>query len=296
MLALLSFRPFRRISYECFLRSHQALALVGVYGIFKHIPDKAILPRLYIYIALGVLGCTSCSSLAVLLFRNGLFSGNGCPRAKITSHKNRTETEKDDSTPKLTPIKVSLYLPRPVTVIAGQYINLWLPSVSMWSWAQTHPFTVTSWSRGKQNILELVVEPRQGLTKSLAHRAHLMGLGGLQCMALYSGPHGITESVDNYESVLCVASGPGIAAVIPYVKKLIHSYNTCTSHVRRVHLVWQVESLHEFWLYWQKIPRTNGIGVAISMQELLNDMLTDDVLDDGYVRLSHPLLIAKNWI
>ena len=180
--------------------------------------------------------------------------------------------------------------------MAGQYINLWLPSVSMWSWAQTHPFTVTSWSRGKQNILELVVEPRQGLTKSLAHRAHLMGLGGLQCMALYSGPHGITESVDNYESVLCVASGPGIATIIPYVKKLIHSYNTCTSHVRRVHLVWQVESLREFWLYWQKIPRTNGIGVAISMQELLNDMLTDDVLDDGYVRLSHPLLIAKNWI
>ena len=155
---------------------------------------------------------------------------------------------------------------------------------------------VTSWSRGKRYILELVVEPRQGLTKSLAHRAHLMGLDGLQCMAFYSGPHGITESVDNYESVLYVASGPGIAAVIPYVKKLIHGYNTCTSHVRRVHLLWQVESLREFCLRQPKIPRTNDIGAAVSMQELLNDMLTDDVLDDGYVCLSHPLLIAKNWI
>ena len=32
------------------------------------------------------------------------------------------------------------------------------------------------------------------------------------------------------------------------------------------------------------------------MQELLNDMLTDDVLDNGYVRLSQPLLITKNGI
>lgn len=46
----------------------------------------------------------------------------------------------------------------------------------------------------------------------------------------------------------------------------------------------------------RKTPRANDIGAAVSMQELLNDMLTDDVLDDGYVRLSHPLLIAKNWI
>ena len=57
-------------------------------------------------------------------------------------------------------------------------------------------------------------------------------------MALYSGLYGIIESVDNYESVLCVASRPGIAAVIPYVKKLIYGYNICISHIYRVHLVW----------------------------------------------------------
>jgi NAD(P)H-flavin reductase len=146
----------------------------------------------------------------------------------------------------LTPIRICLYLPRPISVRAGQYINLWLPSVSLWSWAQTHPFIVTSWSLGKYGMLEMLVEPRQGLTKTLARRAKLMGRDGFSCLALYSGPHGLTESVDNYESVLLVASGAGIAAVIPYVKYLIHGYNTCTSHVRRVHLVWQVVSLREY--------------------------------------------------
>jgi hypothetical protein len=39
--------------------------------------------------------------------------------------------------------------------------------------------------------------------------------------------------------------------------------------------------------------KANDVGVAISMQELLNDLLTDDVLDDGYVCL-HIVLTHYN--
>ncbi|KAJ5642331.1 hypothetical protein N7490_006331 [Penicillium lividum] len=266
-LGLFSLPIFRRISYEFFLRTHQALAVGSFYSIWRHISGETLLPRLYIYVAIGVLACTLCFNLALFLFRNGLFSGNGCPRARITCQIESIENEKTENPTKLTPIKICIYLPRPITVMAGQYINLWLPSVSMWSWAQTHPFMVTSWFRGKHGMLEVLVEPRQGLTKILARRANLMGPGGFSCMALISGPHGITESVENYESVLLVASGMGLAAIIPYVKMLIHGYNTCTSQVRRIHLIWQVESL----------------CIAISLEEMLNDLLSDDVLDGGYI-------------
>lgn len=102
---------------------------------------------------------------------------------------------------------------------------------------------VTSWSQGEQGVLDLLVQPRRGLTKTLVRQPHAVGSSGFSSWALYSGPHGISEHVDNYESVLLVACGAGLAAVIPYVKKLIHGYNTCRSHVRRVHLIWQVESL-----------------------------------------------------
>jgi hypothetical protein len=64
-------------------------------------------------------------------------------------------------------------------------------------------------------------------------------------LAMFTGPHGTSEIVDGYETVLLVASGFGIAATIPYLKKMIHGYNTCTLHVRRVHLVWQIESIGE---------------------------------------------------
>ncbi|KAH3043573.1 hypothetical protein KXV27_005650 [Aspergillus fumigatus] len=48
---------------------------------------------------------------------------------------------------------------------------------------------------------------------------------------------------------------------------MIHGYNTCTSQVRRLHLVWQVGS----------------IGEVAAAQSLLNNLLKDDIVDDGYI-------------
>lgn len=192
------------------------------------------------------MGCTSIFHLILLLYRNGLFSGNGCPRVISIYHTDERGSKNAEQSTKTTPIRVRLILPRPVKAMAGQYINLWLPSLGLLSWAQTHPFIITSWSRTEQGVLDLLVEPRGGLTKTLVYQAHAAPKSNFSSLALYSGPHGISECVDKYESVLLVASGAGIAAIIPYAKKLIHGYNTCTSHVRRMHLIWQVESLGWF--------------------------------------------------
>lgn len=48
--------------------------------------------------------------------------------------------------------------------------------------------------------------------------------------------------MDEHESIPMVASGFGIAAHLPYLKKLIYSYNTRAVRARRIHLVWQIES------------------------------------------------------
>jgi hypothetical protein len=45
--------------------------------------------------------------------------------------------------------------------------------------------------------------------------------------------------------VLLIASGFGIAAIILYQKKIIYGYNTCTLYIRRLYLVWQIESIGE---------------------------------------------------
>lgn len=245
-----------------------------------HLPGDNLLPRLYLYIGIGAFASTSLLYLSRVLYINGIFSGNGWPRAIISSHARLRSNDKVEAID--TPFRVRLILPRPVMIKAGQYVNLWLPSISFWSWAQTHPFTVISWSQGKQSVLELLVQPREGLTATIARQARAIGRDGFSSLALYSGPHGLSEPVDDYETVLLISSGAGLSAVIPYAKRLIYGYNTCTSHVRRVHLIWQVETRG------RSVPRRGDhnltkTGVAIAAQEQLNELLKEDVLDGGYV-------------
>jgi hypothetical protein len=212
-----------------------------MYGIWRHIRSDDIFPTCYVYITVGIISGITCLYLTMIIYRNGLFSGNGSPRAIVSC---RPIAPSPGATSVISaPITVRLILPRPVMVKAGQYINLWLPSVGLFSWAQTHPFTVTSWSHEKQGVLDLLIQPRRGLSATINQQVRAAGHASLSFLALYSGPHGISDSVSHYERVIMVATGSGIAAVIPYVMMLIHGYNTCTSNVRRIHLIWQVDFL-----------------------------------------------------
>ncbi|KAJ5643585.1 uncharacterized protein N7484_006092 [Penicillium longicatenatum] len=135
----------------------------------------------------------------------------------------------------------------------------------MTSWTQTHPFMVTSWSPDKQDVLELFIQSRRGITETMRARAAWEGFASLT--AFVSGPYGISHAIDRFECVVVVATDFGIAGVISYMKAILYGYNTSTSHVRRVHFVWQVQTL----------------DIAVAAQPLLNGLLSDDVLDDGYI-------------
>ncbi|KAE8334172.1 hypothetical protein BDV24DRAFT_170476 [Aspergillus arachidicola] len=252
----------RHWSYEIFLRGHQILAGLFVYGSWQHLPSQSTSSKIYLLIALGTFALTLLLELITLLYHNGLFAGRGPPRAIVSFSASESKEG-----PVVNAVHIRVLLPRPMKVEAGQYINLWMPSVSLFSWMQTHPLTVTSWSKGKQDTVELLVKPRSGFTADLLRYAPAAAGSSVSFLALFTGPHGVSEEASDYESILVLASGPGIAAAIPCLKKMIHSYNTCTSQVRRLHLVWQVESVD------QMTP-------ALS---LINNLLKDDIMDDGYI-------------
>lgn len=141
-------------------------------------------------------------------------------------------------------VKLNIYLSRPVRVKAGQYINLWIPSVSFWSFLQSHPFVVTSWAEEGQKCLQLVIEPRRGLTRQLLRHAKTdtKDLSKYRFM-VFSGPHGMSAAVDDYEVMLMIADGFGVAALLPYLKKLLYGYKGRTARTRRIHLVWQIHDI-----------------------------------------------------
>ncbi len=226
ILLLLSHQFFRDRYYEIFLRLHQALGILAVYGVWMHLVPRPLLPRLYNYISVGICGVNTLILCLLMLYRNGMFR-RGFPRATLTSSKNS--------------LLIQVALPFPVKVRAGQYVSLrlWSPSVGFWSFTQHHPFVVTSWSDEPQGTLDLFIEPREGLTRQLLQRSQVRSD---PCTALIGGPYGISVPAGEFAVVILVASGFGIAAHLPYLRQLIYRYNSRKVRTRRIHLVWQLET------------------------------------------------------
>ncbi len=212
-----------------FLRLHQCLALVTVYGIWIHIAPQRLLLRIHLYALIGIAGFSMVLLGLLVVYRNGVFRSR-LPRADILHSRGA--------------VLVRVILSRPVRVKAGQYISLWLfiPSTSFCSLIEYHPFVVASWSDDALDTLDLLIEPQTGLTR------HLLQRGQTRqdlCRALFSGPHGNSVPVGDYQVVLMVASGYGIAAQLPYLKQLLHEYNSRKARTRRIHLVWELKTLRK---------------------------------------------------
>lgn len=223
---LLAHPIFRKPSYELFLRTHQAMAVLLIYSLWRHLPSASIFPRFYLYLSIAMFSFTSFLQCSIILFRNGVFR-HRCPRAHITHDSGA--------------VKVRICLQKPLRIEAGQYMSLWIPSVSFSSFLQTHPFTVISWSSKKQDTLDFLIEPRRGITQDFIH--HAKNGSGSNLLAIFSGPHGASVDISEYENILMVASGFGIAAHLPYLKKMIHGYNSREIRARRIHLVWQIHDI-----------------------------------------------------
>jgi hypothetical protein len=234
VLILLSIPFVRKISYEFFLRSHQFLAAAIAYSTWRHRTPHTTFDWWYIYVFIAVFSVLLALQWSLILFRNLAWRGH-MPRAVIT----RTEEA----------ITIELKLTsRPLALDSGQYIVLYMPFISFWSFSflQSHPFIVTSWAPSPQETLELFVQPRRGLTSrylSAKPGVPFRTLKSGPFRALISGPHGISTPMSEYETVLMVATGFGIAAQLPHLSELIHGYNTSQTRTKRVHLVWQMPSL-----------------------------------------------------
>lgn len=213
----------RRIAYEVFLRGHQATAALSACGLSMHLWRKTRFCTYSLLAAGGVLGCSTALDLLPALFRNYSFY-RGFPRAQVKACGRG--------------IKIDIVLPHRIDVKAGQYINIWLPRASFRSIFQSHPFMVTSWRRpdtGPMRI-QLLIEPREGFTRRLRRLCN----SDKKCILLFGGSYGTPQSLGQYGSVLLVATGAGIAALLPYLKGLLVGYLRCEVVTRRIHLVWQM--------------------------------------------------------
>ena len=81
-----------------------------------------------------------------------------------------------------------------------------------------------------------------------------------------------------------VASGYGIAALLPYIQVLIRGYNSCEVRTRRLHLVWLLQEPGECPANPVSIMHTDMFqGDEAIAQDFLDLLLNEDTKCDGYV-------------
>ncbi|KAL4984460.1 hypothetical protein BDW68DRAFT_190474 [Aspergillus falconensis] len=265
---------FKSFAFEVFLLGHQLLAGLLLYAIWQHLPLSILGSRLYVIIMLVTALLTFAAHGAWIVYQNGIFRSKqtevqlSCPiGAKEDANNSKENNQKKD----LPPFTVRVKLPRPIKLRAGQYVYLWMPFMGFWSWAQSHPYMVISWSQEKQQTLDLYVHPRQGFSARLLDRIDMAQGTTVSLTGFISAPHGVSESFDEYERVVAIASGSGVAAVVPYLQRLIFGCNTFSLHTRRIHFIWQTRSIDD----------------ALGLEPILNKLLEDDttVLEDDSTSL-----------
>lgn len=286
------------------------MAIVLPILVWQHITPHS---NLYFFLLLGAYPTALIPQLGLLVYRNttGLFSGADTARsleeaenlkrwttkgkATITNLKDVVQERLDREIDKKIDnqrldrqqlnhdiIQIDLELNRHVRIKEGQYIGLWIPAVGKLSFLQVHPFIVTSWAEGDTRHLRLLVEPRRGWTKKLLRYAKLSS--GSPCRALFTGPYGTSISTRNCGIVLLVASGVGIVAQIPYLKQLVHDYNACRTLTRRIHLIWQLETMGMLYTHTAtEMYDSLAIDLAYIFEKILNEALFEDTLDEGRV-------------
>lgn len=175
---MFSFPSIRQNFYETSLRIHQGLAGFVLYAIWRHLPSNSPIPHFYIIIMIGIYLLTVLFQIFRFLYQNRVLNSHRSSRVLVTL-ANREHGGKDSRGGKYAnkAIHIRVILSHPVKLNAGQYIYLWLPSATFWSWAQSHPFMVTSWSHREQDSLEILVQPRRGLSAGLLHHAYAAGEG-----------------------------------------------------------------------------------------------------------------------
>lgn len=151
-LLLLSPRLFRLPSYEIFLRCHQALAVVVAYALWRHVLSQSKLPRIYLLTSSCTFAATFVLEFFTILYRN-ITIGRGCSRALIARHNHA--------------VRMTIFPARPWKIKAGQYVNVWIPSIDPFASLQSHPFTIASWKNGQPASFEVVINPRSGFTRKL---------------------------------------------------------------------------------------------------------------------------------
>ena len=117
-----------------------SFAILLPYTIWRHLPADSPPPRICLYISFGTATVTILQQVGFMLYQNDALIFRGYPRAYLhcedggegeEGKNGGAQGDGSEETEKVVTIRV--VLTRPMKLDAGQYVNLWVPTVSLFS-------------------------------------------------------------------------------------------------------------------------------------------------------------------
>ncbi len=144
-------------------------------------------------------------------------------------------------------------VPRSIKIQPGQYVYLSFPKMGPLAAFQFHPFWIAWWhDDGRSRVLSIVIERKKGVTKLLQ--------GNQVRPALIDGLYGFDKTVANYESIVFVGSGTGIAQQLLHLRCLLNDYGPKMLANRRILVVWAITRS----MYMHFLLRTSSLRLKIT--------------------------------
>ena len=260
VLLVISINFIRRHCFEFFVKLHISLALAAVVLLWFHLPNPmgpnypvALRgPRAYIIALYAVWAADIVLRALLIVYRSFKWQS----RSDRPSFLQQSEILNNVANG----LRLSVTVARPWDFQAGQTVYITIPSLSFWAFSQAHPFVPVWWRHQADGTakIELLIRTQTGFTLQLSKFPV-----GAVFRTVVEEPYGYEQKFGSFGTVLIFAKNFGIAAQLPYLKRLVEDFKERTVVTRQVHVYWQVN---------QEVDAAIGQCVA----DWINDLLRGD--------------------
>ncbi|GMM32757.1 hypothetical protein DASC09_000820 [Saccharomycopsis crataegensis] len=321
VMIILSFRAIRKIFYELFKVSHQALAIIFLIGCWNHCKTLGWME--FIYAAVAIWAFEHMIRLSKIFISGGVVIANcqaiidceydvnkekqenedgvkhdtedGChttQKAKKSNCNNRQENEVHS-------IRVNISHSGWWRVYPGCYVFLYfLKPAFFW---QSHPFTIVESSSEETNDqLTMIIRVKDGLTKRLADFLCNMESFSVRIPVLVEGPYGTPIAFRNYQNALFIAAGVGMTISYTLAVDLARQYKAevlrgnYKEEEHKIIIVWmtpRIGYVETFLSEVESLGKISGICFSIYItrddEEQMVERLDNDDLSSTYQRIKN---------
>ncbi|KAH8807067.1 hypothetical protein F5884DRAFT_788434 [Xylogone sp. PMI_703] len=212
-LALILFSSFffaRKLMFEVFLKVHFFCGIVVVLAVLKHSSRKGLSGAIFPLTSVALwVGNTIFRLIQVAYYNWGSKKFEQTGQASITPFLDEKKTN-------TTALRLTVKLQREMQIRPGTYAYLFFSDMGIRRRFQAHPFVIAWWDDSlRATELAFLIQPQSGISADLIRRNTIRSV-------TVDGPYGKDLHLDEYETVILIAKGIGIAGLLPYVRHMAY--------------------------------------------------------------------------